>query len=319
MFERALLLFALTGCASAEAPTTSQEEPEPEPPPVEAPEPVQDASIDPEKTQAALLACNGDALAKVTPPQLRALSADDAAPAAARTWAAWETARAFTADGTLEPNAVDALTAALVASLDTTPPRWWIEQLRSARTHGGRPAAYDVGLEERGDRRGAWVDGPAGVRIRPENEAVLAEDDGHLAYDFSVGRARLVKAPDPPNMMAEVTRAHAGSTAFVATFAPGGGGFPFDVHAVGSDSTQRWTATACGPNRSSLEGVGHLTVELVVLQDPPPSGGSMKPARPVRGLAVFNAESHGLAVEVFNADTGEKTFAWTSDLWFHRR
>ncbi len=303
------------GFASADAPTASREEPEPRA--AEASvgvEPVDSAAID-----AALLACDGPALLGHSAAHHHAQAKDASAPASARAWGMWEELRAFDDGGALAPPAVDAAVESLRAALQTSPPAWWVDQLRSARRNDAALPYYNVGLTETGDRRGGWTARPGGLRIRPENDAVLVVDGEHLAYDFSVGRAQLMKAPQTPGSVAEVTRAHAGSTAFIATFEPSSGGFPFEVRAVDSQGVERWAVTACGPNRTVLGGKGHLTVELIVLQDPAPRGTQMRPASPIRGLAVFSAESHGLAVEVFDATHGHKTFAWTSDLWFHRR
>jgi hypothetical protein len=105
--------------------------------------------------------------------------------------------------------------------------------------------------------------------------------------------------------MIEHARARAGTTIYYASFSQGSGGFRFPLRAVGPDGTLAWTAEVCGPDRRILAGHGHLTVEIVVLD----SGA---------GIAVFTAESHGVALDVFDPQTGKRTLAWSSDFWFAR-
>ena len=117
----------------------------------------------------------------------------------------------------------------------------------------------------------------------------------------------------------EIGRAPAGSTVYYATFERGSGGFRFPLHAVELGG-ERWRAEVCGPDRQILGGQGYLSVEIVVLGVPAPaaSPGVMRPPPKSTGIAVFTAESHGVALDFFDPKSGARTLAWSSDLWFTR-
>lgn len=310
-------VLALGGCTQTrETPTVAQDEtpPKPEPQPAAAPSPTKVPGG--AELEAAALACDGATLAGLDRDGFAQLNPEGLAPSATLL-VTWESARAFGADGVVERSAVDALADGVAAELDVAPPKWWVEQLASAkRIDGSGPPFYDVGRTPDGDRRGAWLEGPGGLKVR--STAQLTEQDEQLAYDFSMGRATLGPIPKEPGFALEHTRAHAGSTVYFAMFPVASGGFPFPVHAVTSSSEKKWTAEVCGPKRRTLGGLGHLTVEFVVLEDPPKGGLKMTARDPPKGLAVFTAETHGVALEVFDIDSGKRTLAWSSDLWFMR-
>jgi hypothetical protein len=240
-------------------------------------------------------------------------------------WARGEAARSFSADGSIEPHAVDSLIEELTRELGSVPPRWWIEQLASARLRPGAdggPPSYDVGFGKDSDRRGALVAGPGNLRVRSGVAMGLSGADGKLYFDLGIGRVELGPLPTDPDATLELARARAGSTIYYATFSRGAGGFRFPLRAIGSDGQQRWQAEVCGPDRQILGGVGYLTVEIVVLEPPPEPGsapGMKLPSAGVTGIAVFTAESHGVALEVFDPQTGARTLAWSSDFWFARK
>ncbi len=310
----------LGGCTQArETPTVTQQD-SPSPPPTPRSEVRSGDSTPLEATavESAALACDGATLTEMGLEKLAALDPATLPPSAALL-ATWESARAFTAEGTLEPAAVEALTEAVTTALDHAPPTWWREQLASAqRREGSEPPFYDAGVTKHGDRRGAWKEGPGGLRVRSGATDLLVEQDGQLAYDFSVARAELGPIPSEPGTALEHTRAHAGSTVYFAMFPVASGGFPFPLQAVTNRSEKSWTAQVCGPKRTALNGLGHLTVELVVLEDPPSGRLEMTASPPPSGVAVFTAETHGVALEVFDVETGKRTLAWSSDLWFSR-
>jgi hypothetical protein len=231
-----------------------------------------------------------------------------AEPASIRLLAIWEHDRSFAEDGALSRSSIDRLSVALEASLGQAPPTWWIDQLASAKSRAddeSGPPSYDVGLGEHADRRGAWQPGPGSTRVRSDAALLLSENAGQLGYDLSIGRVVLGPLPSEPVTMLEHARAQAGTTIYYASFSQASGGFRFPLRAIGSDGRLLWTAEVCGPNRQILGGLGHLTVEIVVLG----SG---------TGVAVFTAESHGVALDVFDPQTGTRTLAWSSDFWFAR-
>lgn len=220
--------------------------------------------------------------------------------------AIWERDRRFAADGSLVPASLDRFVRALEAAIGRRPSGWWIDQLASAKLRpgdDGGPPSYDVGLTEHGDRRGTWQAGPGGTRVRTDGAMLLSETAGQLSYDFSVGRVVLGPLPSDPGTMIEHVRVFASTIVYYATFSQGSGGFRFPLHAVDSKGKLKWTAEVCGPNRQMLGGVGHLIVEIVPTD---------------AGIAVFTAESHGVALDVFDPDTGARTLAWSSDFWFAR-
>ena len=235
----------------------------------------------------------------------------------------WEVERRFTDDGTLDRDGVEAFVAALIGELGMAPPSWWVEQLASGRRRAGDedgPLAYDSGRGDSGDRRGAWVAGPGKTRVRPAVARQLTAVDGKLFFDLSMGRVELGPLPESSAAI-EIARARAGSTLYYASFDPGAGGVRFPLRAVASDGSQRWTTEVCGPDRQILGGLGHATAQIVVVEPAadPTSTGQKVPSSAVSGIAVFTAESHGVALDVFDPDTGERTLAWSSDLWFARR
>ncbi|PRQ03898.1 hypothetical protein ENSA7_51890 [Enhygromyxa salina] len=298
----------------------AEHEPEPEPEPELAP-------LDDETQLHALaLACEGAALreqlAARTPAQLDSLA--DTAPPSVAMLAAWERGRSFDASGVLARASVDRLAQQIEAQLDLAPPRWWLEQLASARLREGDesgPPYYDIGLSEHADRRGAWAQGPGGLRVRPGAAMVLSAAKGTLSFDLSMGRVQLGPLPTDPGAALELARARGGTTIYYATFAPGSGGFRFPLRAIDSDSSVRWEAEVCGPDRKVLGGLGYLAVEIIVIESPPSDPDSRAlPGRAatVTGIAVFSAESHGVALDVFDPNTGARTLAWSSDFWFAR-
>jgi hypothetical protein len=292
--------------------------------------PTLDDQTTPAQLDALALACEGATLrerfAAHTPAQLDALAT--AAPPSLALLAGWERGRSFGADGVLAQASVDRLAEQIEAELKLAPPRWWLEQLASGRQREGDetgPPYYDVagdvGLREQADRRGAWEQGPGGLRVRPGGAMVLSAAKGMLSFDLSMGRVTLGPLPTDPGGAIEFARARAGTTIYYATFSPGSGGFRFPLRAIDSDSSVRWEAEVCGPDRKVLGGLGYLSVEIVVIESPPPDPDSRAmPGRAatVTGVAVFSAESHGVALDAFDPQTGARTLAWSSDFWFAR-
>ncbi|MCA9683831.1 MAG: hypothetical protein KC457_16645 [Myxococcales bacterium] len=270
--------------------------------------------------EAQALACDGmglqTALAKV---DLATLAASETTPASLRTLARWESTRRFSPEGDhgkLEAAAVEGVDAALTEVLGQAPPRWWIETLASASATTSQPSGYDLGLHEGGDRRGALIAGPGGASIRPELAAVVSESNGELIYQLSMGPLSLGKLSGKTDATLEIARAPGSSTVHVAEFPRGSGGFRFPLRAVGPEG-KGWTAEVCGPNRMFLNGMGYLIVEIVVLDVPAGEPGTMPGAVGPNRVAVFTAESHGVAVDVFDG-AGARVFAWSSDWWFSR-
>lgn len=300
-----------------------------DPAPVSEPTPERADPVMPESSNKATLEplalrCEGAALATIFAKlDDAALAAIDDGPSA-RLLARWEAARSFTADGSLEPDAVASWVDALTRELGSEPPRWWIDQLAAGKQRPGDergPPYYDVGLTEHGDRRGELVAGPGTTRVRPGVAMGLSESGGKLFFDLSMGRVELGPLPVEPDATIELARARAGSILYYATFSRGSGGFRFPLRAIGPDGRDRWQAEVCGPDRQILGGLGYLTVEIVVLEPPPEPGvepGMKLPSRGATGIAVFTAESHGVALDVFDPQTGARTLAWSSDFWFSR-
>jgi hypothetical protein len=269
------------------------------------------------------LRCDGPALARALASRdLRTLRTGGDGPSV-RLLATWEAMRTFSDDGTLAAEAVEALAEAVTAQLGQAPPRWWIDLLASARWAGdaSQPLPfYDVQMTATGDRRGELVEGPAKTRVRPDLLPVLAEGGGKLHVDLSAARVAIADLPESPGTVVEVARARAGSTLYVATYDLGAGGFRFPLRAVTGDGP-RWEAIACGPARELLGGLGYMIAEIVVLApapDPDARPGVMRPSAAPTGIAVFTGETHGVALDVFDPATGERTLAWSSDLWFAR-
>jgi hypothetical protein len=310
---------ACTGATESRAPSR--------PTAVERPVDVADQGDAPPEVEpdleAMALACDGAGLAQV----LATLDAAEIAALAkarrgssARLLLGWEATRSFTDEGALVPSAVSSLVAALTEELGTAPPTWWVEHLASGRriSTDRRPlAAYDVGATDAGDRRGPWHEGPGRTVVRPQAATSLTADGDTLAYDLGIGRVALGPLPPEAGAAIEITRARAGTTLYYAAFSRGAGGFRFPLHAVGPDGTT-WTAEVCGPDRQILGGLGYLTVQIVPLEPPPAPGaeGHKQTSGALRGIAVFTAESHGVALDVFDAGSGTRTLAWSSDLWF---
>lgn len=267
------------------------------------------------------LDCDGPALAAVFAKlDASALAAVDDGPSA-RLLARWEAARSFSGDS-IDPRSVESFIAGLEQELGSSPPRWWIDQLASARRYDQRePPYYDVGLTAQGDRRGELVAGPGSLRVRPAVAMWLTEADGELFFDLSMGRVSLGSLPTDPDATFELARARAGTTLYHAAFSRGSGGFRFPLRATGQNGQTKWQAEVCGPDRKLLGGQGYLTVEIVVLEparDPERAPGMMQPSSGATGVAVFTAESHGVALDVFDPQTGTRTLAWSSDFWFSR-
>ncbi len=299
---------------SSEPATNSPAQPERSDPP------VNDAVTAPDELEALALRCEGAAIQAAF--AQRDLAALAHAGASVRLLADWERARRFEADGTLAPGIVDGFVAALTVELGRAPPRWWVEQLASARQRAGAesgPPAYDPGRTESGDRRGALVAGPGTTRVRTDAAMNVSASADRLVYDLSIGRVELGPLPSEPDATLELARARAGTTIYYASFPRGAGGFRFPLRAVAYDVGERWTAEVCGPDRKILGGLGYLTVEIVVLE-PEAEGkpGELRASSGATGVAVFSGESHGLAVEVFDPNTGARTLAWSSDFWFSR-
>ena len=252
------------------------------------------------EVEAMALRCEGSALRDLGSAAITALEPTSEHPSA-RLLAIWERDRRF--EGAFEE--------ALTAELGVAATAWWVDVLRSGRGGEGNATFYALQVTPNGDRRGPLEVGPGGVRVR-ENVG-LAESDGALAYDLSMGRVPLGPMPAEGTVV-ELTRAHAGSTLFVAAFEPGVGGFRFPLRAVASHGAEVWTTEVCAADRKTLGGVGSMIAQLVVLEDPQKQPG-VKSTAVVRGLAVFTAETHGVTVEVFDVDTGSRLVAWSSNLW----
>ncbi len=267
----------------------------------------------PNEVEAEALRCDGAALMARGADALAALDLDTSPPSAALL-ARWEQARAFDGDGRLVAASVDDMLPRFAAALGMAPPSWWVDTLRSARRVDDA-TAYDLGLTQEGDRRGALRAGPGGVRVRAGQP--LVESGGMLAYDLSMGRVALGPIPSNPGTAIEVTRARAGSTLYVALFEPASGGVRFPLRAVGSDGQELWSTEVCAADRKALGGLGSMIVESVVLEDPPVNPRVKANSNP-RALVVFTAESHGVTVEAFELKTGVRTLAWSSDLWSWR-
>jgi hypothetical protein len=313
-----LLVGLLIACTDGRDPAPVTE---PAPAPERSDPPVNEPTA-PLDFESLALACDGAAIkAAFAKHDAAALAAIDAGPSA-RLLARWETAREFGKDGQIERAAVDALVAALTSELGSAPPSWWVDQLAAAKQYDGKdPPYYDVGIGENSDRRGELVAGPGSTRVRPNMAMVLSGANGKLYFDLSMGRVELGPLPSDPDATIEVARARAGSTLYYASFSRGSGGFRFPLHAVGSDGRERWQAEVCGPDRKILAGVGYLTVEIVVLEPPPgpdEKPGEKRASSGATGIAVFTAESHGVALDVFDPQTGARTLAWSSDFWFAR-
>jgi hypothetical protein len=342
VLARALLsltLAAAIGAGCGVEPASAPAAPDPEPAPASdpasdpTPDPTPDPApavptptTDPAELERLALACDGPALAAalaILDPA--ALAATPALPPSVALLATWEAGRRFDADGRLDPAAATELVAALTAALGQAPPRWWTEQLASARrTNTAEPPAYELGLASDGsrDRRGPLQRGPGEVWVRGSDSALVASGDA-LAYDFSVARVELGPIPTGPDATVELARVPGASTIYYAHFKRGSGGFRFPLAAIGSSGKTRWSAEVCGPDRKLLGGLGYLIAEIVIITDPPsepaPSGPRPMgmPSEPSH-IAVFTGESHGVAVDVFDPDTGARTLAWSSDLWFAR-
>jgi hypothetical protein len=301
-------LAMLVGCTSSTS--EANERAKVDAPVVAPPEREGTSVIDDEDLDRLALACEGEPLRQrfsaLSPADLERLA--DEAPTNLRLLALWEHDRRFAGDGALDPSSVDRLDRELAATLGTPPPRWWIEQLASAKQRSddaGGPPYYDTRRTENGDRRGEWQTGPGGTRVRSGGALLLSETKGQLSYDLSMHRVVLGPLPSDPGTMIEHARRQGATTIYWAAFSQGSGGFRFPLHAVDSEGKEVWTAEVCGPNRQILGGLGHLTAEIVVLE----SGA---------GIAVFTAESHGVALDVFDPKTGARTMAWSSDFWFAR-
>ena len=275
--------------------------------------PPQTAALSPAQLDAMALRCDGAALLALGSSVLAGVEAGPEHPSA-RLLASWEAGRRFDGD-TIDTKAVDAWVETLHAHLGTAPPRWWVDTLKSGRGGEGVATRFSLELGEGSDRRGPIAPGPGDVLVRPGHP--LVESSGSIAYDLSMGRVSLAPIPETKGTALEVTRARAGSTLYVATFEPGAGGFRFPLRAVGSDGSERWKAEVCAADRKALGGRGYQIVELKVLETSTAKPGTMAPSE-VRGLAVFTAESHGVTVETFDVNSGERTFAWSSDLWSWR-
>lgn len=264
------------------------------------------------------LACEGSELAR----RFAGLDTDALARVEGRSvglLALWERARSFDAEGRIARAGVDALAAALERELGRPAPTWWLDQLASARRYEGRePPAYDVGRTATGDRRGPLVAGPGTTKLREANAMVVSSSGERLTFDLSMGRIELGALPNEPDAVVELARASAGSTIYWSSISPGAGGFRFPLHAVDPQGL-RWTAEVCGPDRKALSGLGWLTVEFVVLEPPVAAApGVMQTSSGATGIAVFTAESHGVALDVFDPSTGARVLAWSSDFWFAR-
>lgn len=309
-----LVLALLASCTAApERSESTMIEPSPAPPVASSPDAP---AID---LEALALACEGEALARA----IASPDRDRAAPLEGRSLrliALWERVRSFDAEGRIERAGVDELARALEAELGRPAPSWWIDQLASGRRYEGRePPYYDVGLAEGGDRRGKLVQGPGVTKLRESAAMVVSSKGDQLTYDLSMGRMELGPLPTDIDATLELARPRAGTTVYWSSFSRGSGGFRFPLRAVDYHAGQRWQAEVCGPDRKLLAGLGHLTVEIVVLE--PDSGakpGEMRASSGATGIAVFTAESHGVALDVFDPSTGARVLAWSSDLWFSR-
>jgi hypothetical protein len=324
MLGRAVVLplFTVLACTKVDdrAPHAKPSEPEPKLLNAQQTPPSEPIALEP-----LALRCDGAAVAAAFADldrgALRALAEGGEGPST-RLLARWEVERRLTpthtASGSIAPASVTTFVRELTTELDHAPPAWWVEQLSSG-TRGSDEAAplgYDVGLRDDADRRGPWVPGPGSTQVRPDMAAVLSTRDGTLFFDMSMGRVAL--GPLPETTAIEVARARAGSTIYYATFDRGAGGARFPLRAVSSNGSEQWSTEVCGPDRQVLGGLGYLTVEIVVLEpaSDPAAQGLKLPSGESTGIAVFTAESHGIALDVFDPKTGTRTLAWSSDLWF---
>lgn len=305
---------------------TDAREPVPvtEPTPERSQPPMQDTPppASPDNLEPLALACDGAAIkaafATLDPAALAALDHGPSSSLLAR----WESTRRFGDDGVIERAAVDAFVVALTTELGKEPPRWWVDQLASAKQYDGNdPPYYNGQMSESGDRRGELVAGPGNTRVRPGMATALSESGGKLYFDLSMGRLELGPLPADQDTTLELARARAGSTIYYANFNRYSGGFRFPLRAIAFSKGEQWQAEVCGPDRKVLGGIGYMIAEIVVLEpapDPSSKPGEMRPSSGATGVAVFTAETHGVAVEVFDPQTGARTLAWSSDLWFAR-
>lgn len=314
----ALVLALLTSCtAGPERAESTMSEPSPAPTTAtpSTTSATTSATTPAQDLEALALACDGEAIRRV-------LASADARleGRSIRLIALWERARSFDGEGRLERAGVDELARALEVELGRPAPTWWIEQLASGRRHEGRePPAYDVGLAEGGDRRGKFVQGPGVTELRESAAMVVSSRGDRLTYDLSMGRMELGPLPTDLDATLELARPRAGTSVYWSSFSRGSGGFRFPLRAVDFHDGQRWQAEVCGPDRKLLAGLGHLTVEIVVLEpDTGAEPGEMRASSGATGIAVFTAESHGVALDVFDPGTGARVLAWSSDLWFAR-
>ena len=328
----------LLGCGGPhDAATEPAPEPEPsapvtEPsPPVDPPAPAgpdfDRATSSPgfAEEEALALACDGPGIrAALVDLDLEALADPSTSGAASlRLMALWERSRGFTPKGAIDPAAVESLVAALTVELGHAPPDWWVETLASGKRRNDDDddlPFYDDKHTDHGDRRGPMVDGPGHSLVRP-NSGILEDPDGQLAYDLSVGRLGLGPVPERRGTVLELARARAGTTVYLAQFSAGSGGFRFPLTAISYRDGEIWEAVVCGPDRKALGGLSYMIAEIVVLEpapDPTVGPGIMQPNGPATGIAVFTAEGFGVALDVFDPETGTRTLAWSSDLWFSR-
>lgn len=262
----------------------------------------------------ALRDCDGQALAGLRShlgeDELAELEGDEQLAPAARVWARWE--RIAHEGERADRMEVSEFGVEFERRFGISPPPWWLDQLSGGKPSEGGPDSYDVGLGHDFDRRGSWKTLDSGGRIRADDAMVLGEQDGQLYVDLSSRRAMLGEAPKS-GWMVEYARPRGGLEVYLATFEPGQGGFPFPIRKIRNDEVD-WETRSCGTGRFELGGLGHLTVDVVVIDENAGSAGRMTPSK-VTGVAVFSAESHGLSFELFDPETGERTAAFTSDLW----
>lgn len=301
----ALVALALACTPATPPPPQSAAPPDPAPASPAPRAPSEPADTDTETLADWASACDGaavkSALTDLTQAQLEAL-ADRADDPDAKLLALWEAERNFGDDGKLDPAAAKAIVEAIARELGTTPPAWWGAHLASAHRYDTGVVYYDSArTKDGGDRQGGLVRGPGGSWIRPGDAMVLVESSGGLAIDLSIERMSLGPLPSKGQSL-EVGRAGRGTTIYVARFEAATGGFRFPLTAHTPEGL-KWSAEVCGPDRKILAGIGWLTVEISANKDT---------------VLVFSAESHGVALDVFDAEDGARVFAWSSDFWFNR-
>lgn len=299
--RRPLLFLFVAGCGASDAPTQPVVEsaspsssaaiaPATQAAASSAPAPRPSAGVEPIRTEAkkALGDCSRGreylaALKSASPTDLEIL-AKERGPASLQ--ASWELHRKPAGKG-LDGTGVLKFFARVGDRLGNLP-MWWQTALKGATVHDNGVTSYSLmdTLVARYAHEVPW--GKAKVRVPA---GVVPGDIAREMVAPSMGDASHL----------EILRDK--GSAFVVAFSAGSGGFPFEVHRV--DGTRVvWKGTACSAGRQVLGGVGSLVVEMTKQNGE---------------LVVWSAESHGVAVDVFDAETGAVTLRFSSDLWMARQ